>query len=197
MALIDKLAKGRPDNFQTPEWPVHYLLDVISQYSQDEQALEEPLWDPCCGEGQILKAFGSYEKVLLDYIGTDVATGVDFLSEQSDKIGSVAGPVITNPPYSIKDDFIAKCYAREKPFALLMPLSALEGQKRQPLYQKHGLQLILLPRRVNFKTPSGKGSGSHFATAWFTNGFFLPRDIFILGDEDETSKIDKDLGLDA
>ncbi len=59
----------------------------------------------------------------------------------------------------------------------MMPITALEGQKRQALYKRHGMQLILLNRRINFETPSGKGGGSWFATAWFTYGLNLPKDI--------------------
>jgi len=42
--------------------------------------------------------------------------------------------IITNPPYSIKDRFLTRCYELKKPFALLMPLTALEGKYRQQLY---------------------------------------------------------------
>lgn len=38
--------------------------------------------------------------------------------------------IITNPPYSLKDEFIEKCYQYKKPFALLLPITALEGIKR-------------------------------------------------------------------
>jgi hypothetical protein len=64
-----------------------------------------------------------------------------------------------------------------KPFALLLPLSALEGQKRQELYKQYGLQLIVTNRRIDFKTPFDRGSSSWFATAWFTWGLNLPSDI--------------------
>lgn len=38
--------------------------------------------------------------------------------------------IITNPPYSLKDKFLEKCYKYGKPFALLLPITALEGIKR-------------------------------------------------------------------
>jgi hypothetical protein len=178
MSLINLLAKGRPDNFQTPEWPVLSLLSHIPP-SFDFQIGKKGILDPCCGEGQLVKSINTYFKTSIAF-GQDVDQGVDFLNNNQtyDNVSCI----ITNPPYSIKDEFIARCYELKKPFALLMPLSALEGRKRQPLYQEHGMQLVLLPKRVNFKTPSGKGSGAHFATAWFTNGFGFPKDITYLGD---------------
>jgi hypothetical protein len=77
----------------------------------------------------------------------------------------------------LKDEFLARCYGLGIPFALLLPLTALEGIKRQSLYRKHGLELILLPRRVKFETPSGEGAGSWFATAWFTNKLRIGKEL--------------------
>ena len=68
--------------------------------------------------------------------------------------------IVTNPPYSLKYEFLAKCYKLGRPFALLLPLTALEGKKRGELYRKYGIQLIIPNKRINFITPSGKGSGA-------------------------------------
>jgi hypothetical protein len=64
-----------------------------------------------------------------------------------------------------------------KPFALLMPLTALEGITRQEMYKKYGIQIILPNRRINFLTPSGKKSSAYFVSAWFCFGLNLPKDL--------------------
>ena len=87
--------------------------------------------------------------------------------------------IITNPPYSKKDKFIERCFEIGKPFALLMPLTALEGIKRGSLFKKYGLQLIVPNRRINFITPNG-GKSSWFATAWFCFGLNLPKDLMFV-----------------
>lgn len=51
----------------------------------------------------------------------------DFLTDKPDFDFDM---IITNPPYSLKDQFIEKCYQYNKPFALLLPITALEGIKR-------------------------------------------------------------------
>ena len=61
-----------------------------------------------------------------------------------------------------------------------MPLTALESEKRQKLYRKYGIQLIIPNKRFNFETPAGKGGGSWFATAWFTWGLNLPKDLMFV-----------------
>lgn len=183
MSLIKLKAKGRPDNFQTPSWPVEMLIDKLRN-PQRHLFIENPVdgwvWDPCCGEGQILKTL---HKMGVSEFGTDLEpvdedfNQMDFLKDEPDFEFDC---IITNPPYSIKDDFIERCYELQKPWAMLMPLSALEGKKRQALYKKHGMELLILPRRVDFKTPSGKGSGAHFATAWFTHGFHIGKEMTFL-----------------
>ena len=84
----------------------------------------------------------------------------DFLKDKPDFDFDM---IITNPPYTLKDQFIEKCYSYNKPFALLLPITALEGVKRNRLYEKNGLQLIVLDRRINFI----KGKSNYFNTSWF------------------------------
>ena len=71
--------------------------------------------------------------------------------------------IITNRPYSIKDKFLEEAYKRGKPFAFLLPITALEGQKRQALYKKFGIEILFPLKRTDF---NGKGS-PWFYTAWF------------------------------
>ena len=85
--------------------------------------------------------------------------------------------IVTNPPFSLKDRFLERCYDLGKPFALLLPLTALEGKDRQSFYKKYGIQLIVPDSRINFYTPDGKNSGSWFLSAWYTWKMKLPHDI--------------------
>lgn len=100
----------------------------------------------------------------------DWRTQRDFLQEA---IPRECDCIITNPPFSRKDEFLSRCYASGKPFALLMKIDALEGRERQRLYREYGLELIFLPERANFTTTDGRiasgTSSSWFATAWFTH----------------------------
>jgi hypothetical protein len=53
----------------------------------------------------------------------------------------------------------------------------LETPKRQELFKKYGLEIIFFDKRINFETPDGKGMGSWFATAWFTNGLNIGKEM--------------------
>lgn len=74
---------------------------------------------------------------------------------------------MTNPPHSRKADFLACASELDRPFALLLPLTALEGRTRQFYYRTFGVELVFLPERVHFETPSGGASHSWFPVAWF------------------------------
>jgi len=152
------MQQGHSDDFQTPEWVLDYLMPYIPK--------KWTIWECACGKGNLVRGLQTREYRV---IFSDILNGAifDFLAQLPPISFDM---ILTNPPYTSKDRFLAQCYEFNKPFALLMPLTALEGQKRQALYREHGLELILLPRRVNFETPSGEGAGAWFASAWFTSG---------------------------
>ena len=146
------LSKKGSDNFQTPPQAVLPLLPYLQK--------GWTIWE--CAAGRGLMAETLKEKGFT-VVATD--TEQDFFLHEPEY-----DCIVTNPPYSKKNEFLNRAYELGKPFAFLMPLTALETKKRQRLYRHYGLELILLDGRVDFITPSGKGSGSWFAVAWFTNG---------------------------
>lgn len=123
------------------------------------------------GKGNIVNYF---KESGYDIIGSDILQGWDFLEYAP--LPELYDVIITNPPYTLKDKFLERCCHLGKPFALLMPLTTLEG-KRQYWLQYCGVEIILLDKRVKFETPSGKGKGSWFATAWFTSGLNLGKQL--------------------
>lgn len=112
------------------------------------------IWEPASDVS------GEIAKVLLDY-GYKVITGTgDFFDNHDFEFDMI----ITNPPYTLKDQFIAKCYALGKPWMLLLPTTALEGQKRQSMYRDNDIALLLPNKRFNFM-PEKKSAWFH--TSWF------------------------------
>jgi len=140
--------------FQTPPIAIEPLLPYLKK--------NWVIWENACGKGNLVKAF---EKKGFKVIGTDLLTGHDFLKWQPKKYDCI----ITNPPYSLKQQFLERAYELGKPFAFLLPLTTFETQKRQALFKEYGLEVVFLDKRINFETPSGKGSGAWFSTAWFSN----------------------------
>ena len=153
--------QGHSDEMQTPKVAIETLIPYLKK--------DWLIWECAWGKGSLAKHL---EEEGFKVVGD---TDVNFLEDK--EVDKRIDCIVTNPPYSVKDEFLAMCYKHNKPFALLMPLTALEGKKRGKLYRENGIQLIIPNKRVNFITPSGKGSGSWFQVAWFTWGLNLPNQL--------------------
>jgi hypothetical protein len=160
--LKPPLMQGSPDEFQTPAHALDPLLPHLHKYKR--------IWEPACGKGNLVHALTEHGH---DVVGTDILTGHDFCMWQPDEWDAI----VTNPPYRYKQEFLERAYLLGKPFAFLMPLTTLETEKRQRLFREYGLEVIFVPKRINFETPSGNGTGAWFATAWFTWGFDIGRQM--------------------
>ncbi len=150
------------NDFQTPKEALYPLFPYLRK--------EWAIWECASGDGNLVEEFKNRG---FRVIGTDVKQGFDFLKYEPLNYDCI----ITNPPYSIKQKFLERAYNLNKPFAFLLPLTTLETEKRQKLFEEYGVEIIFLNKRINFKTPSGKGSGSWFATAWFTHGLNIGKQI--------------------
>lgn len=155
------------DDFQTPPIALKPLLKWIPKEFH-------VIWECSCGKGNLVNTLK--EKGFICN-GTDIIGGYDFLKcETYDELKDY-DCIITNPPYKYKQQFLEKACNLNKPFAFLLPLTTFETKKRQKLFEEHNLQVIFMDKRINFETPSGKGSGSWFATMWVCKGFNLPKDM--------------------
>lgn len=156
MSKMPPKSVGHSDIFYTPESAILPIINYIPK--------EFIIWECAQGSGFMKDIFIHHG---FECIGTDKTGGFDFIDPLSSSLIGDFDCIITNPPYSIKDKFLERCYEIGKPFALLMPITALGEQFRVNLYKKYGIQVLLLPKRVDFVTPSGEGTGAWFYCAWF------------------------------
>jgi hypothetical protein len=162
------------DHFQTPSHALAPLLRFLPKGKK--------IWEPACGNGNLVKAL---KKASHKVVGTDIKTGTDFLAYQRTPLSGdpdypdAARPaplgdvIITNPPYSLKTQFFSCAYSLGLPFAFLLPLDALGSSGRYKLFKKHGIQLLLLHKRVKYEFPpewaethKGKASSPDFDSCW-------------------------------
>jgi hypothetical protein len=149
-----------PDECYTPKYAIYPLLPYLKK--------EGIIWDCAFGSGRLAEHFN---KMGFKVIGEE---SVDFFNEILD-----CDVIITNPPYSKKDLFLKRAFELKKPFAFLLPLTALEGKKRGEMFRNNGIQIIIPDKRINFEIPSGKKS-AWFATAWFCWKLNLPKDLMFI-----------------
>lgn len=151
-AMINYTQNEKNDELYTPAYAVAPLIKNLIRFVSMQK-----IWCPCDKEEsnivKELKAAG------FDVVHSHIDEGKDFFSYEPDKYDMI----ITNPPYSIKDKIIERCYQLGKPFALLLPLTALEGINRGKMYREGGVGLIVLDKRVEFL----EGKTNWFNTSWF------------------------------
>lgn len=149
-AMISYIKNEKNDERYTPKEAIYPILKYLNK--------NKTYWE-CTDFGD-----SNIRKVLVENGFKVIATKreeVDFLKDDPKFKFDV---IITNPPYSIKNEFIKRCYELEKPFMLLLPITALEGKERNKLYKEKGIELIVLNKRINFMKEK---KNVWFNTSWF------------------------------
>ncbi len=143
------MGKNHSDELYTPD----EAFDLLKQYIPKDKII----FECAVGSGKL--------KNKMEKDGYKVVCSDDFFNEFPEY-----DILITNPPFSLKDKFLEEAYKRNKPFAILLPITALEGLKRQEMYKNNGIKILFPKRRIDF---NGKGS-PWFYVAWFCWGIDLP-----------------------
>ncbi len=152
------------DDYQTDPDALSILVPYIPQGSV--------VWECAVGEGGLAAGL---TRSGLTVVASDIKAGQDFLTWEPDVSWDC---IVTNPPFSLKNEFLSRCYQLGRPFALLLPLSGLESKARQKHFRRYGVQLIIPDRRVEYHPPGNLAAqGASFLGVWFTWGLLLPRDI--------------------
>jgi hypothetical protein len=147
------------DDYDTPG----YAFDLLQPYLPKDITVFEGAW----GRGVLA---GHIERAGYRVIG-DPAW--DFLTTNPDGWEML----VTNFPYSRKDEFLTRAYALGKPFALLMPIEALGGQRRVALYQQHRIELLVPDKRINYLMDGKPTEAVAFHSAWFCWRLQLPSQV--------------------
>lgn len=77
---------------------------------------------------------------------------IDFFSYDDNYIRDNIDCIVSNPPFSLKDKILKRLFQLGKPFAMLMPITALGGKKRQEMFKKYGIEVLFLGERTGFYT---------------------------------------------
>ena len=151
------------DEVFTPAYAVKPILKYICNIHDDT------IWCPFDKEDseyvKLIKKAGG--KVICSHIDNEQNFFIYEPEEHYDYI-------ISNPPFSIKDDVLKRLNELNKPFAMLLPLPSLQGQKRFDYIKD--CQVLIFDKRINFfKNKETKEilKGVSFASIYN----FLPKDL--------------------
>ena len=152
-AMINYIKNKKNDELYTLKEAIEPILKYLDK--------DKTYWE-CTDFGD-----SNIRKVLVENGYKVIATRKDEFDFLKDDPLFKFDAIITNPPYSIKDKFIKRCYQLNKPFLLLLPITALEGKERNELYKTYGLELIILNKKINFMKDK---KNVWFNTSWFCHG---------------------------
>ena len=145
--------------------------DTVQEFLSVQDVLEPgcTVWEPACGAGNIskeliMKGFDVYSTDLNNF-GYGI-TNVNFL-EATKKVDAI----ITNPPFSIAEQFITHALSQADTVVMFLRLSFLEGQNRaRGLWKQHPPHKVYIcGRRPTLVRADYKGEkiSGFVAYAWF------------------------------
>ena len=152
--------RKKSDLYETAYCLTRLLLDKIK--------LLGSILEPACGNGAIVKILDEYgyAKQVTAY---DLETGTDFLDETRH-----FDSIVTNPPFSLSDEFIAKAKEVSDEFYFLLPLSYLHGKARYDnvyMDETYPLRAVYIFTRYPMLGDELRADGKHrtgmMVYAWF------------------------------
>lgn len=140
------------DQFQTPNYAVDllvpYLINLSDVWGNTIVRDERPnftIWECASGLGKIVKRLQFHS---FDVFGTDLSDGINFLTDSAPQEFDC---IVTNPPFSLKQEFYEMCLGYKVPFALLIPAD-YSGWVIKAV--KDGAEKIVPSRRIDYITPN-------------------------------------------
>lgn len=162
----NKTASG--DEVFTPFYAVNPLLKYIPR--------NKVIWCPFDEE------WSAYYRLFIEegykVIRSSLNEGQDFFTYEPNEDYDI---IVSNPPFSKKDDVLKRLDALRKPFAILLPANSIQGKKRYETCFKNGVQMLCFDYRIDFHTNFNFNTytkGNHFASAYFCRNV-LPNDLII------------------
>ena len=147
--------KSMGNEYYTPFYAVEPILEFLPK--------NKIIWCPFDEEWSAFyhllteKGFG--------VIRTSLKEGYDFFEYQPEKWDIL----VSNPPFSYRDDVLKRAFSFNKSFALLLPVNSIQGKTRYNIFNNE-IQLLCFDGRVDYHTRESMHEtmkGSYFGSAYF------------------------------
>lgn len=149
-AMINYMKNEKNDELYTPDYAIEPLLKYLPK--------DKIIWE-CTDFGS-----SNITKLLKQHDYKVISTHKDNFDFLTDIPNFDFDIIITNLPYSLKNEFLKKCYEYDKPFCLLLPLTSLEGIERGKMFREKGIDVLVLDKRCDFMDNK---KSNWFNTSWF------------------------------
>ena len=168
MSLMAIKKDGNGDEYYTPK----YIVEILLPYLKETNF--KTIWCPCD------KQESEFVKVLKEngynIIYSHIDNNQNFLTykpkEQYDCI-------ITNPPFSIKNQILQRCIDLNKPFCLLLSATCIQSASLIQIISKcENFNYIMFDKRISYS-----GDRPPFPSWYFTNRFLNGNKFYLYKDD--------------
>ena len=149
------------DDFMTPKYAWENIKELIPK--------DKVIWEAFYGDGKS----GTHLQEL----------GFNVIHEEVDFFENDLGDIIvSNPPFSLSKEVMARMLILDKPFILIMPCSKISTGYMRP-WKVKGLQIIIPPKRIHFTklvdgvVPDNWKNACNFDCFYYCYKMNLDRDI--------------------
>jgi len=165
MSIMNVKKDGNGDEYYTPK----YVVEILLPYLRLNNNIKT-IWCPCDKEES------EFVKVLIDngykVIFSHIDNGQDFLTyepkEQYDAI-------ITNPPFSIKNEIVKRCIELGKIWVLLLSATCIQSASLVKILSKaKNFQYIIFDKRISYS-----GDRPPFPSWYFTSNLLTKNEFYI------------------
>ncbi|MBR1431814.1 tRNA (adenine-N(6)-)-methyltransferase [Ruminococcus sp.] len=143
------------DEVYTPFYAVEPLTEFLPE--------DKVIWCPFDEE------WSAYYRLLSEkgytVVRSSLKEGQDFFTYEPEKWDIL----VSNPPFSKKDNVLQRAFSFDKPFALLLPVNSIQGKRRYRIFRNR-IQMLVFDGRVDYHTRKNMQEttkGNHFGSAYF------------------------------
>ena len=143
------------DEVYTPFYAVEPLLEFLPK--------DKKIWCPFDEERSAFYQFLSEKGYEVER--SSLKEGQDFFRYEPEHWDIL----VSNPPFSKKNDVLKRAFSFQKPFALLLPVNSIQGKARYKIFNNE-IQMLSFDGRVDYHTRQNMEcttKGNHFGSAYF------------------------------
>jgi hypothetical protein len=141
---MDKVAGSGNDEFYSPRYAIKPIIKYLpSPYGFGGKS-KIKIWCPFdTEESNFVKMF---KEEGFDVIATHIKNGEDFF-----ELDIECDYIISNPPYSLKNEVFERLFKLNKPFAMLVGVVGLfESKRRFEMFKDNNFEIMYLNKRVSY-----------------------------------------------
>lgn len=135
---LDIVAGSKNDEFYTPVYAIEPILEYAKKFNK--------IWLPFDTEKS--NFYKTFKQNNIECVCTHISNGIDFFNCD---ITKDIDCIISNPPYSLKNEVFERLFSLNLPFAMLVGVVGLfESKRRFNLFKNNEFEIMYFDKRVSY-----------------------------------------------